>query len=262
MDNSIKKVIIRPEGGICSQIAFCGLIHHLATLGYSVKIDLSWYKEWGKDINGIFARNWDIDKAFPNFKYELATETEIKNYKEKYNVNSNWEQLQPQMYICGIPKRHKILLKYRLFFKNLFNPIDVSSIELEFQEIQKQKSCAIHVRRGDLATTHNKMYGEPVEPEYFINTVNQVNTQNPGIKFFFFSDEPNYINEKIIPFLPDNVRYKVVDKNGSDKGYLDLYLISKCDIIIASNGSMGTFALFLSSGKSKLIMKQNPFLNY
>lgn len=49
-------IIIRSDGGICSQIAFCSLGYYLEQKGYKVKYDLNWFKQYGKDMNGIFCQ--------------------------------------------------------------------------------------------------------------------------------------------------------------------------------------------------------------
>jgi hypothetical protein len=44
-----------------------------------------------------------------------------------------------------------------------------------------------------------------------------------------------------------------VTGNGSDKGYIDLYLMSKCDSFITSQGSLGKYARLLRSDDALII---------
>ncbi|MBR1907379.1 hypothetical protein IJ818_00390 [bacterium] len=58
-------------------------------------------------------------------------------------------------------------------------------------------------------------------------------------------DEIDWIEKEIVPNLSD-VNYELVNCNGSDKGYLDLYLISKCSSFITSLGSLAKTGAMLS----------------
>ena len=92
----------------------------------------------------------------------------------------------------------------------------------------------------------------------FVKTINAVKQWEPQTTFFFFSDECEWVFENIIPILPKDINYQVITQNGSDKGYLDLWLISQCTYIIASKGSMARCAKTLSDcAISLLIPKTN-----
>ncbi len=64
--------------------------------------------------------------------------------------------------------------------------------------------------------------------------------------FYFFSDEPDWVRDELIPqlYLTEG-NCKIVDINGSDKGYMDLFLIARCKHQITSKGTLGKYgALF------------------
>ena len=238
-------IIIRTDGGISSQIAFYSLGRYLEDKGYKVKYDITWFKEYSKDCNGVFARNYDINKAFPNLKIEIANEEEIKYYSENYPlITSDIKEFKAPLYINGYPERLSSVLKYKNFLRENFLPVDISSCSNLLNTIKKCNSCAIHVRLGDLAK-YTKEYGFPADAEYYIKAISIISALQKNVKFFFFSEEPNWIKENIIPKL-DNVDYEICDQNGSDKGYLDLYLMTYCKHIIGSKGSFGYFAKILS----------------
>lgn len=252
----MKKVaLIKPEGGICSQIAFYALYKHLESLDYEVKFDFTWYKEIGKDTDGIHPRNWDFDKAFPTLKYNVASTEEIKHFKHNFNVGTNWLQLFPRMYIEGCCERISLMPQYKEFFIQSFEPVNKIEIADLCLDIQSQFSCGVHIRRGDLANWH-PLYGEPLEPEYFIKAISKLKFKHKDIKFYFFSDEINYVKEIIEPLIPKNIDYLIIDQNDSTKGYLDLYMLSKCDVIVSSRGSMAGFAQFLSRTAVLIVSKK------
>lgn len=247
-DNKIDKnlVIIRTDGGICSQLAFCALGKYFEDKGYLVKYDITWFKENGKDLDGKFLRNYDIPKLCPELKFQIATDEEIKIYQKKYRRKRiNLLTCKPPIYIDGYHKaRPYLLVKYRDFFANNISFKDADEEQLNLlNEIKNVNSCGVHVRRGDIATSC--CYGNPADVDYFLKTIKIINSCNDDVIFYFFSDEPKWIIDNIVPYL-DGIKYKICDKNGSDKGYLDLYLLSYCKFIISSNGSLGYTAKLLS----------------
>lgn len=245
-----KTAIVKIEGGICSQILCYTMGKMLQEKeGYCVKYDLSWYETDGMDSKKLFVRNYDLEKAFPSLNIEKATPNEIETAKN----NSSKDKI----YVQNHDTAFDIIEQYEEFFKSNFKPYDLDSIDNILNEIKNtSSSCAVHVRRGDLTTFH-PYYGEPTQVSYFFKTTNRILKENAETTFFFFSDEPDYVFENIIPNLSPNIKYKVITQNNSDKGYLDLYLMSMCNYIIASQGSMGKFAKFLSNTAEFLIVPKS-----
>lgn len=247
-------IIIRTEGGLCSQIYYASLGQYFTDKGYQVKYDLTWFKEYGMCNNMAFARNYDIDKAFPKLALEFASDDEVKLYKQKYKYDGSKSLLDfpPPLYIEGFPAERCYMIPYKAdiinYFKEYFCPKEFgnknSSLYKLLQNIQNGNSCGVHCRRGDLGDFH-PAYGYSASVEYFLKSINIINAIHKNVCFYFFSDEPHWIKENIAPHLRE-IKYKICDENGSDKGYLDLYLLSWCKFIISSNGSLGVFAKFLS----------------
>ena len=200
-----KTVILKTEGGICSQIAFAALGKYFENIGYKVKYDITWFQEWGKGMDGVHKMNYDMDKAFPNLKLEIASEKEIEYYKKHYT--SDMHKLKNKMYVSGFPiEREPLFIKYIDYFKSYFDPIDKENISSLINKIENSNSCAIHVRRGDLSK-FNIHYGEPADIDYFIKAIKIIETFNKNVKFFFFSEEPEWIKENILPMLDSKINY-------------------------------------------------------
>ena len=133
------------------------------------------------------------------------------------------------------------------FLKEKFSPILETQHRILLNDILTSGGCAVHVRRGDLAV-ENPYYGCPTSLEYFRDAICCVKGLGlcPDMKFFFFSDDPDYCERNLLPLVGSNGM--VCRLNGSDKGYIDLYLISKCRWIISSQGSLGVFGALFSGG--------------
>lgn len=241
-----KNVIVKTDGGICSQIEFCCLGLYLQDLGYKVKYDISWFVENGLDCDGRFARNYDMALAFPELNFEIATEQEIKQAKRQNLFIDKIPHNDESGYICGYPaERGEKLIEYKDVFLENFKPVDIDSCKDILDNIKKSNSCGVHVRRGDLAIL-NSSYGYPTPKEYYIKAIKILNALDPKTTFFFFSEEHDWIKDNIIKNIDDKIKYIICDKNGADKGYLDLYLMSQCKHLISSSGSMGHMAKLLS----------------
>ena len=115
------------------------------------------------------------------------------------------------------------------------------------QEIMKCNSCGVHIRRGDLAK-FNPAYGCPADKDYFLRVIDIVNKTNDNVCFYFFSNGMDWVKEHIIPHIK-TTNYKIIEQNDDDKGYLDMYLLSRCKIIISSNSGFALMARLLSSSK-------------
>ncbi len=247
-------VVVRVDGGICSQINFFAYGHAIQEMlgGKAiVKYDLTWFKENGKDYFGKFVRNWDFPKAFPDLTAEEASDDEIAAAKRRRTRDfaelRSLEEISAPAYVGGYPKACFNLPGCRDFLSGNFRPVLDEASATVAEEIAKGPACAVHVRRGDL-TVPSVAYGVPCSTEYFAKTIRIVRALEPKAKFFFFSDEPGYVHDELMPALPSDLDGKIVGFNGSDKGYMDLALIAKCGHVIASIGSLGVYGAFLGGG--------------
>jgi hypothetical protein len=250
-------LILRSDGGISSQIAFWALGIFYENQGYKLKYDLSWFEEHGKDMDGVFDRNFDLLRAFPSIKIETANEKEIFHYKRHFRSRDKEIKTKtPPVYLGEYYDRWPLVIKYREHIKKHFKPDSLNFDDYNQALLNKiglhEHACAIHVRRGDLGV-YNEIYGEPLGPKYFLEAISHTLDKFPNTFFYFFSDESNWITSNITPKLNDNINYEIVTGNGSDKGYLDLYLMSKCNSFIASHGSLAKYARVLSSDNAFII---------
>lgn len=257
-------IIIKSDGGICSQISFYALGLSLKEKGVKVKFDLTWFEKCGLDGDGRFARNFDLLRAFPTFSEDKSSWIENKIFKKFYKGGENRKvgylvSEKIPNYIDGYPERTAFMVKYRDTFINAFKPVDINSLGDLLRDISSSNACAVHVRRGDLSQ-YNQYYGFPPDVNYFVEAI-KIMQKHDGVKLFFFSDEPEYVKNEIVPHLPPNTMYRICTENGSDKGYLDLFAICQCKHMIASQGSFGPTARILSNSiVDMIIYKENSYI--
>lgn len=259
-------VIIRMDGGICSQMHFYLVGKLLEARGNRIRFDLRWYKECGLDLDGKQTRNFDLLRLFPNLDFETAYNNlerrlyissfyKYLDYFKEDSSPSDWLGIKGPVYIAGYFKDPENM--YGDFFHETFR-VDAGNLDDEnrklFDEIREspEETCAIHIRRGDLAA-YNKAYGEPVTTAYFAEAVKAIEKElggKPG-RYYLFSDEPDWCRENVIPVLPASGNVLLLSHNGADKGYMDLALMSQCRHIITSQGSMGKYAALLREERNR-----------
>ncbi len=255
------QAIVMIDGGICSQIHQWRIGEALMKKGVSVEYDVSWFEECGKDINGVFVRNFDLLKAFPNLTFSKANNQKIRYFKKHFSYSETKGEIYlkakcPRYFGGYYPSYYGHLLPFK--FTIPFSVLDDKNL-LTAKQIKKDPHpIGIHVRRGDMAVSRHNWTVCPVQ--YFVNAVNYFLKKYPDATFYFFSDEPNWIKKNIFPNL-DKIKKQIylIDHNGSDKGYMDLALLSYCHHFVASQGSMAHYANMLNHNTDKiLIIPQKP----
>lgn len=84
------QVIVLMDGGVCSQMHQYLLGRIFENGGHKVLYDLSFFEEWGTDMDYQFVRNFDLLKAFPYLKVKSASKLALSVYKKKYfNLGNN-----------------------------------------------------------------------------------------------------------------------------------------------------------------------------
>lgn len=248
------QIIVRVDGGICSQMHFYLIGRWFTEKGVKVKYSIDWYKNDGFDLNKVHVRNFDLLTAFPELDFEIASSVECFLYKPfRFTDPNKWKDVTGPSYLCGyysFPECCAFLTRY---FKVDYSTLDQQSQNMRQMIISCENSVAVHVRRGDLAI-YLPGYGEPASVEYFKRAVNYLKTHLRKCHFFFFSDEPQYVKDYLIDYLEMYDNYSVVDFNDSAKGYMDLFLVASCNHQITSQGSLGLVGGELNNYPNKIIV--------
>lgn len=260
------KVVVSLDGGICSQMHQYLLGQCFAEKGKSVYYDLSFFEEWGSDLDRRFVRNFDLLKAFPYLSFKKASKVMIRVYKRKFfYLGNNTEghlrigdysflQCTAPVYLGGYYQMPSELWlgKFRQLFKWNSCILDKQN-EMLCNEIMNQPySVAVHVRRGDLRK-EVFAYGKPATLTYFQKAIQFFNDKLKMPFFYFFSDEQDWVTKELIPQLPLSGNFQIVDLNGSDKGYMDLCLVSYCKHQITSKGTLGKYGALFGDNPDKYV---------
>lgn len=244
-------VVVGLDGGICSQMVAYLRGQYYAQVGVRVYYNLRWFETSGMDTYRKFERPFELLMAFPNLKlnqlsrFRTAFFQHFMRCEYDNNMMPDRETLTRSMYLSLYPS-FRSAEDFRALVAQCFG-VSARKAVNALEVPQGSISCAIHVRRGDMEYVSFKGYNE--SSEYFIDAVKYVKDKYRDIKFFLFSDEPEWVQEKILPFIK-GANMEMVSGN---LGHEDLLLAAQCPVIIGSQGTMGRMAALLNSN-SELIL--------
>ena len=121
-------------------------------------------------------------------------------------------------------------------------------------------AVSIHIRRGDYANNPKTfaMHGT-CAPEYYFQAIENMRRRAPQARFFAFSDDPQWVNEVLLPRYPGLV---LVNHNRAENSYNDMRLMSLCRHHIIANSSFGWWGAWLNPNPDKIVIApRNWFAN-
>jgi hypothetical protein len=145
---------------------------------------------------------------------------------------------QHPSYFAGLEGRVRESFQFRL------PPSGRNALAIE--EIRKRPSIAVHVRRGDYATGHDRT----LRPDYYKEALAVIEARVPGGHYYFFSDEPEWV--KAQAFLPE--RCTVVDWNDESHPEEDLRMMSACRHHVIANSTLSWWAAWLASNPGQVVV--------
>lgn len=255
-------LIFMMDGGVASQMYqyVCG--QALAERGYKVKYDCLFYEDNGMDLLKENPRSFALDKLCEVSDMEIASREQIDYYKRYYinkenqpphpasmSLDKNWKAplYLGNYYICRLDMYTTYFKKY-LHLKPPEQVLDEANMRI-FREIQKTQSVGVHIRRGDMMLSVTDCIFP--EMDYFINVINSPEMQNKT--FYIFSDDMDWVKKILLPAVPE-IQYRLMDFNGSERAYMDFYLLCHCKAQIASQGSFGIVTFVVNPNPDKLLI--------
>lgn len=237
------KVVIHVDGGICSQMTQWLMGQYYTEGGYDVYYDLEWYKRWGKGLDGKIEMPFELKEMCPDITVRRLSAFQNEFYRLFLRITEYENNLMParknlthSIYITrypAVPDREW----WDEAFSRFFGIGRINTVPADKFPIATDKMmCAVHVRRGDLAKLNIPGHYIVTPTQYFFDTINYVVEKYQKVRFCFFSDELDFIETDILPYLhlPKDCDYVMMRGN---KGYEDLVLVAKCDMIIGSQGT-------------------------
>lgn len=267
------KVIVRMDGGLASQISFFSLGYIAAKkAGLPLYLDITWFQQCSKDLQGKHNRIFNLFNAFPAIreKYSdaLITDAEIpslflKLFSDSHNKR-DITSYDPNLYTdhsvyldCYYPSVQYIAQEQKSL-KELFQfGEELSETEQELlHSIESSNSCALHIRRGDYCGTVHEVCTE----NYYKRAIARMSELHPDIVFYVFSNDEEWV-EQFITSLPGAHNFVILRNRSEATPIVDMHLMSACKHAIISNSGFSFFPAFLTYSEQKTVIMPEVWLN-
>jgi hypothetical protein len=190
-----------------------------------------------------------VHKSLENYKENIFRNVVFNNdfkydtiYQEPY-FSYKPIPFKKNIYLNGYFQSEKYFIHNRDKILELFSPReeDKKHIQKKYGSIIKNKSCSIHVRRGDYLKLKN--HHPLCDMDYYEKSINLIGKDKI---FLIFSDDIVWCKNNF-----KNGNFVFVE---NEKDYIDLYLMSMCDNNIIANSSFSWWGAWLNQNINKTVI--------
>ncbi len=276
--------IIRMSGGIGNQMFQYALYLKLTSLGREVKFD---------DVT-----EYALDNARPimlsvfGIDYPRATREEIieitdgslhfadrvrrklfgrrsRQYTEKTLGYDEEVMGKESSYLCGCFQSEKYFkdieekVREAFRFRQVQIPGDIARQIRDYEEqIEKDTSISLHIRRGDYLQV-SEVYGGICTEAYYEKAIEYMTEKYPESHFFVFTNDTPWADAWCEEKKAANkkLNFTVIKGTKEDTGYIDLMLMSKCKHHIIANSSFSWWGAWLNASLDKCVIAPVKWLN-
>lgn len=275
--------IVRFSGGLGNQMFQFAFMEALRSRGRDVKGSLGFYKKHPdsmpftlcsvfRDLNIDLVEDStfdEIDERWKELKRQGVPDEYYRNYPEKFfwveDISKDPCTYHPEVFqtkncvFVGYWQTEKYFyeIKDRLTKCFCFKKIN-SELQSLADTISKGKFASVHVRRGDYLSNAEAYMGI-CTIDYYKRAIEYLQKREAGIKFIFFSDDMEWIKQKI--YMPEAV-YCHKELFDSYEDWYDIFLMSKCRHNIIANSSFSWWGAWLNQNTTKIVIAPDKWLGY
>lgn len=198
-----------------------------------------------------------IPQSFKNLGFNIIMITEFENYCEHNPFDGQIYSVPGNTFVPDITKIDNEFVYYHGYWlhPDWFNSYhEILKKELSFPPLTDEQNCfyanqilstksvAVHIRRGDYVKI-----GWASDTGYYLDKIKEVLAQHPDASFYIFSDDILWCrqNQEALGLnLSENVIY--IEGNTQGRNYIDLQLMSMCQIMIINRSAFGYLAMLLN----------------
>lgn len=198
-----------------------------------------------------------IPQSFKNLGFDIIMITEFENYREHNPFDGQIYRVSGNTFAPEIIKADHEFVYYHGYwlhpnwFKNYqsilkkelsFPPITDETNCFYANRILNSRSVAVHIRRGDYVKI-----GWASDSAYYLQKIKEILARYPDAAFYVFSDDIPWCRQNSDSLglrLPQSVTY--IEGNTHGKNYIDLQLMSMCQIMIINRSAFGYLAMLLN----------------
>ena len=213
-----------------------------------LKVDVSEY-------NVDQLRNFELHAL--QVPLEIATPQELAPYSKPNFIQRLWGKLvprsnagifkerhfhfDPQFFVVPMPvylrgywqsEKYFEAIQDRIRRDFVFRPEVIQKVTNVAEEIRKENSVSVHIRRGDYTNPKVQKTIGPIPIDHYQKAIQRIQEKVQQPRFYFFSDD--------IPWVQENLKIPgaiYASKNLSHNHFEDMYLMSQCRHNIIANSS-------------------------
>ena len=202
----------------------------------------------------VFKRGFrPIDKVVR--KYKLFDRNVV--YFPSYGSLKDFFSILDNTYLRGYLGREKFFLSIKDQIIKEFTLKEEHKNEIKglLNEIEKNNSVSLHVRRGDVLTLKDS---HVLNLDYYKKALKIMKDGLKNPVFYVFSDDIKWCKENLTS-LDKNLIF--VD-NAPDTGYHTLELMKNCKHNILANSALSWWAGYLNRNKNKIVVAPAKFVHF
>ncbi len=275
--------IIRMTGGLGNQMFQYALYLSFRDLGIECKFD-------------DFSEYEDHDNARPiqlgkfGIDYPRATREEVREFtdgqtdllhkirrklfgrrsREYREASCNFDEqvlMKDDAYLTGYFQTEKYFRRIRDEILKTFDfPDELENVWDKIAGDIKKPPVALHMRRGDYLTTAD-VFGGICTSGYYEKAIWRMEELAGDVHFLIFSDDPVWAentayewNKAYCGDSPEKM-FTAVTENNEDNGFIDLFLMSRCDHQIMANSSFSWWGSYLNQNLGKRVIAPGRWFN-
>lgn len=266
-------VVVKLQGGLGNQMfqyAFGLSISH--KLSCPLYFDLSFFKN---SHHGLTPREYALDAftckvniaedklidsffnpdLYQRINNKLGISKKTIYHEHGLKFNNRVLAIKPPAYLEGFWQSAqyfndiKDTITTAFTFKYSLNP---QSQKIAEQLAQQADSVSVHIRRGDYVSvkTTNELHGL-CSVKYYQNAMALAKKQVLNPKFYFFSDDPEWVEQHLLQDMGDST---LIRHNTLADSWQDMALMSKCKHHIIANSSFSWWGAWLGHATGKIVI--------
>lgn len=272
-------VIVRIFGGLGNQLFIYAAARRMALannvpLRLDVESGFKWDVVYKRkyllhqfNIKAEMASPWEscVTRGGRIRRYLLRRINKIIPFKNRFYITEESQNFDPM--ILQYKVRRKVYLEgywqSEKYFKDIEDVIrkdfqivtDFDSVTLsEAEMILKKNSVCVGVRRFQEETNPDR---RPLSVQYYLKAIDMIVQEVSDAHFFVFTEDPEWVGKNF------KIRYPftlISHKEGNERAYEDLWLMSLCKHFIISQGTYHWWGAWLSTSLAKKVIAPAPEL--
>ena len=279
--------IIRMTGGLGNQMFGYALYLKFKSLGIeSVFDDFSQYEDYTGDIKRrpiqlkqVFGIDYPVvsKEVYDEFtdssmRFDKRILRKIRGrrsriYEEKAFSFDPEVLSKDNVYLTGYFQSEKYfedikddVLRYFTFTDEVKNEAD--ELIRKYETVPSDSNTvSIHVRRGDYLD-NPEVYGNICTDEYYKKAVKKIKETVDAPVFLLFSNDPEWTSDWVSNIFDPNDKYVVIRETTEDTGFIDMYLMSRCEHNIIANSSFSWWGAYLNQNPEKMVIAPSKWVNH